>query len=468
MDGKIIVFVLLLLFCWLICTPLICYGGYQIYQKRHNQIILKRHPTITIISCIISFIGTAIYSPLFLCGFTFHKDSPIVAFYNYTSPFLFPLIVYSLFYLLFLRFWHLFFDIKWMQSSRSAEWKSFLSMDAVKSDWFLNNKHSYGNIIYSFKLILIPWSISIIIMTILEYIHIFIYVQNVFIQLLWSILNFLFFAIPTFTMIFVWIKTPKFKDPFFIVYESLMSFRAILLMFLSYIIIVLSPLLGATPYTRHLLGCIFGILLYTWLALFYTLYALKITDTDKNKRNQNVSEESITNSSNISQATPSTSTSITMVNTNINNKKMSIDDEMSNMLGSAELFDEFMNHLRNEFSSELLLCFCELVQFKNSIRNNDDEEMTMSKCQNAVLDCDFIPDSFIVYGKLEEVLEHFNKNNHNIAIVDEYDDNMIRGHLLYLKYMSAGSELQINLSHSQNNSLREQLSLNNNRYEKKK
>ena len=103
-----------------------------------------------------------------------------------------------------------------------------------------------------------------------------------------------------------------------------------------------------------------------------------------------------------------------------------------------------MHHLSKEWSMEILLAFVEMTQFQSKIKEEyqdmQSDKMTFTALQDALLENEQIPKSFIVY---EDVTDD---------VKDKMTELKIRACELYDKYI-VGKELEINISHEQ----REQL-----------
>ena len=101
--------------------------------------------------------------------------------------------------------------------------------------------------------------------------------------------------------------------------------------------------------------------------------------------------------------------------------------EMRNILSNGDLFDGFMTHLLHEYCSEALLSVIEFIQFKDRIRMENADRFEDHGMVQIILP-DSVPDSAIVHG--ERGLDY---KSMAMELVD--------------KYISVGSDFQINISH---------------------
>lgn len=259
----------------------------------------------------------------------------------------------------------------------------------------------------------------------------------------------------------LWYKTPDLNDSFGIIQESRIAMRIGFVLLILYPIISITPLMGVTEFTRRILGNILNSSLYITSGLYYTLYAIKLAKKYGNNGSGSMFPSTPPSYSNQltlknvrhHQALNSSSTSSN------NNTPKSVDNLMQRVLSQDVSFNEFMSHLSNEFSMELLLSFVEFVQFKSAIRETQqfklDDDSVISEAQKTVLQNGFIPSSFVVHGNYDKVVQDFHDNYHtkiNVEILNnnEHDkilkEYQIRGCILYHKYVNSSSAMQINLS----------------------
>merc|ERR1712176_1232649 len=106
--------------------------------------------------------------------------------------------------------------------------------------------------------------------------------------------------------------------------------------------------------------------------------------------------------------------------------KSSTDQRMRQMLMNEEKFEDFIQFMIKEFSSESILSFVEFVQFKQRMIESLDGGKTSGVVWDNYVLSDALPQSSIVFGDAKEFKEC--------------------AHLLYEKYIKIGAELEVNLS----------------------
>ena len=121
---------------------------------------------------------------------------------------------------------------------------------------------------------------------------------------------------------------------------------------------------------------------------------------------------------------------------NTNDVQISVTDKLRSTLSDEQKFEQFVQWMYGEFSSETILAFIELVQFK---------EFMMNEIKNEGVECKWrfyenIPKSSIISSlKTKEIAQ---------TGVENQRDNEYRkiAHRLYAKYIKIGTELEVNIS----------------------
>ena len=342
----------------------------------------------------------------------------------------------------------------YLGSTNDCQWKIHVSKEILKKCWFLVHKNTYGSINYIFKLALIPYAFSVLLSLSIA-VYSFFFAMK-FSDIISFSQNFVLMGVPAIVTAILWHTTPDLNDSFGVIKENRIAMRIGLMLLIIYGVIVITPFLGATEFTRRILGVINNYMMQFFAGTLYTFYAIKFT---KQYDQRLLTPSSISSKSADKHLTlqhihhvltPSTSSY----------SNVSVDTLMEMVLSQDRAFNEFMSHLSQEFSIELLLSFVEFVQFKAAIRSSKElvlkKDLKISAAQQTVLQNEFIPKSFVVHGDLRKVVKDFNDRYRNVNIEDvcngddEHDKILkqyqIRGYILYYKFIDSSSEFQVNLS----------------------
>ena len=125
--------------------------------------------------------------------------------------------------------------------------------------------------------------------------------------------------------------------------------------------------------------------------------------------------------------------------------------KLFHVLTNKQTIELFMQHLANEFSQELLLCFLQIIQWKRAFYYayqtiNNGKTIKTDQCHHVCPIGSIMPWSSIVK-------KHFPLKSDNKTFKNIKDDKelLIRAkkasHDIHLKYIQVGSELEINISH---------------------
>ena len=147
--------------------PAMIYGTYSFGKYRHNILIGKRYPSLTLIAVIgilthsISWTFATLSENKILLPYTYYAK--VLRFIG-TSFFIWPIM---------LRFWMLFYNINWIYQTQNQNWKSIIDPSfkhptkyyAQTKQWFIVNHKKYGNYRLLKKylpMIIIGWAIILI------------------------------------------------------------------------------------------------------------------------------------------------------------------------------------------------------------------------------------------------------------------------------------------------------------------
>eukprot|EP01084_Bolivina_argentea_P026161 48597_1 len=432
-QVKIAICVAILCIYWLIWTPMLIYNIYQFYSKSNEILIQKRNPKLTCLHSIVSLIGFAFYGSIYLL-YSSQFNSTISKITNKTMNITFPLIAYSFVWGVVFKYYLLCFEINWIKAMHTNAWKEQINKSENMTNFFLVYKNSYGSIKFALTVVLIILILSIAI----YWIVIIIFGD---ITVIFSIVNLLMTLIPTLLTATFWYMTPNIFDKFDIVIECriLIIFGAIYI--LSYLCVAISPLFGATAYTRQITGNIVGSTAYFVVGMFELSFSLRKLRLSKHENDLKRYIEHHAAGS-------------------IQEKHHNIHKSMADIMSDSDLFDIFMDHLRKEFSLEMGLAYIEFVQYKRLIDIKlfpQQNKMIECKEQICIINNEEIPKSFIVYSDVNDVnIEQLNKQQLNIlSLEDDKNDSLnyrndlsqyqLKAFLLYNKYIRVNSDFEINI-----------------------
>ena len=281
-------------------------------------------------------------------------------------------------------------------------------------------------------------------------------------NLAWTVCNAAAGFFPIIFVTILWNRTPKIDDEFRIIKEArYFTWMAITAIFL-YLLVGFTPALGATRFTRYILGNISGVIDLSTATLWYLCYPLYVARVHEREQCPNGLQSAHVK----------------------NLSAQSYHTTLVKILSKEASISAYMEHLKNEWSMELLLSFIEFTQFKHVIiqmfRNEIDEEILdkyhrSEQRQQAILKNPCIPYSSIVHSglkKIDKLVDYVgikiqaksyseggkDYENSSADIVDaensasSYDQKSCKDYhdkawSLCKKYVENGGEFQINLPH---------------------
>eukprot|EP01084_Bolivina_argentea_P044526 81932_1 len=420
----------LVLYTWIsLCVLTFILGILQIYAYhrfttiQHLVIIQKRYPTIVKVEAIaavfLAFITIPIWSNDSFKATNFGIEGSEEYLYEIGTI----LTVLNMHFIADIevgRLWLISFNLHYLHASKNQQWKSQIDHSFAQKDWYLKNLKTYGNKKYVITRVFIWFVISTAIPLILFY------TVFGFTHLHWyGLVDALFYSIPVIIIIYTYYKCPKdANDNFLFHYEfritvtiyglSLIAyFINQIVFFMGFIVInhsintLLAMFVAAPPSLLSTVWVPRKILsLKTWNQSYRDVLKRARCDVDKHA-------------------------------TDVENPKMDLDAKLYETLKHEKTFEIFVEWMAREFSSESILCFIELVQFKEYIvQYIQNKNVIDNESYDKYLNCLYneIPKSNIV------------SENNNIMYINEMDRIKNISHLLFEKYIQYDSEFEINIA----------------------
>eukprot|EP01084_Bolivina_argentea_P286459 491392_1 len=137
-----ITLVILTLILWLIIAPLCIWCLYNYYSFKDNIIIQKRCYGLTMIWAIFTTIYLTIERPLYLLNITLSiSDTSTAAQIRIGfGLLLFQVFFYGSSWMLALKYWKIFYSIKWAKATMNGKWKMHLNHVELNKNWYLRKK----------------------------------------------------------------------------------------------------------------------------------------------------------------------------------------------------------------------------------------------------------------------------------------------------------------------------------------
>ena len=462
-------------------------GCVQVYGlclfKKHDSLVIiqRRYPKIVMMEsmmcCIALFVSLPIDYNTAMDAFSFSRSE-----YNQIITFCGIVISsYSPFFMLVAegtRIWLISYDLHYLSSSKNSKWKSQIDASFADKDWYLRNLSTWGNRQFVGKYCFIYYILASTSKTIM---HTVIEAVDRDYLLIYHFTNFLFCVTPTFTVFYVYFKTPKrLNDEFLFQYE--LKWTTILwgVGFICYVSAIAVDSMGyhrmsytmtslitiGSLYSPALLSTVVVptkiIAMKSWDAASPTFYrSTRIKHSEKTKKQREMAPVDY-----------------------VLKLRETLDDEAK--------FEAFIEWMYREFSSENILSFIELVQFKQWIKDELRRTGSLSDSVETVNTqsdqydyklYDKMPKSSIIYeincgeeeGAEESIVEtpvapaivisetvslsanEGETGKHIVLEVPELEDVDTRSrnvqmrarkiaHLFYKKYIKTGSVMEINIS----------------------
>eukprot|EP01083_Nonionella_stella_P187131 686921_1 len=392
------------------------YGLYGFYSIQHLVIIRKRYPKLVMIEAIAVIFLCLLVIPLWynilLNAIGLNEYVNVIGWITIAPT------NHLIANTEACRLWLMSFNLHYLHSSKNKKWISEIDHSFADKDWYMINKNTYGNRNYVISRVVIYYVIAASIST-----SCFLYFHLDALHLS-TLIDGLLFSFPVCCIIYTSFKCRKHdsNDNFWFHYEIKLSTIIYSTGFVFYFITTLVQYLGF-----DLLHVVF-----LFLLSIYTMMSPSLVSTlwipQKILSNETWKAHHAANPS----ATITTGDVVIMnqINTDVMQRSDTILDRLNTILFcDEETFESFVHWLYREFSNETILCFIELVQFKQYVmRNIDDESL-----QCAYTLYENVPKSSIVYAQFKDE-EDESKKCTNMA------------HELYAKYIQVQGKFQVNIS----------------------
>ena len=112
-EASLVILVLFWIIYWFILYPILIYYTIRFYQLRFTQIIRKRFYHLTLALAITSIFTISVYSPYYLLRVYFIAQNTTYKTMDLIYVPMYSGCIYSIAALLALRFWCLWFYVKW-------------------------------------------------------------------------------------------------------------------------------------------------------------------------------------------------------------------------------------------------------------------------------------------------------------------------------------------------------------------
>lgn len=285
----------------------------------------KRRPELVLLINIFAILILLIGYPLTILThwgwhFTPNNDSTLYFILDILGDIIFIPTYYFGATLIVLRYWMIYYEIQFSNSSLNMEWKTYISnnMENIhKEKWFIQHRKTFGNLPFLMKRVIIQTSILSVILIAASIIYsplnitqfdLYIYIS--------TLLHFILFVI----LITIYKKMPFFHDTIYLYRE----FRLISHFWFATLFIFTMSITIKTIFGNHIvfkcieyLSGMFIVFIVSFLSTFYVLYQFKYLTQRKRRPSQQ--------------------------------------NKLQNILQDNDLFELFMQHLIHEFSMESLL-----------------------------------------------------------------------------------------------------------------
>eukprot|EP01083_Nonionella_stella_P128966 390937_1 len=394
------------------------YGLYGFYSIQHLVIIRKRYPKLVMIEAIAVIFLCLLVIPLWynilLNAIGLNEYVNVIGWITIAPT------NHLIANTEACRLWLMSFNLHYLHSSKNKKWKSEIDHSFATKDWYILNKNKYGNRNYVISRAVIYYVIASVVST-----SCFLYFRFDTLHLS-QLIDGLLFSVPVGFVIYTYFHCPKHhesNDNFYFHYEIKAITFIYCTSFLFYFTSTLVQYLG-----HHLLHVVLLLVLSVYGILFPSLVS---TLWIKKKILANETWNAAHRASITSNRRGTTGDMAVMnqINGDIEKQRRTTLQRLDVMFNDEDLFESFVFWMYREFSNESILCFIELVQFKQYLMNN----ISDGSLQPEFILYDNVPKSSIVYTQFKDE-EDESKKCTNMA------------HELYAKYIVLYAELEVNIS----------------------
>eukprot|EP01084_Bolivina_argentea_P139834 245939_1 len=429
MATNVVLILSIVLFCIAYCIylPIAIYSIHYFTQFADNIVIQKRHARGTITLSIFALI-TMLGEPTRALAQGFNQKWEWWLFIPTAVSTV--MLAFSFLTKVFLTY----FDIKYAKIIIESEWKQVINPTTDKKNWFIIHKSDYNTFNYWKKHLIFMTLFTMISMYLWEVIYIYPHHQDIKTIYINSI-GILYTLFPVLTVAYLRWKTPRFIDHFQIRHEI----QLILIPGACLLILLVPLMISYQSITDQLINDLLH-LLSLFIFSTYSLYVIFICTVWVIRKNSG--RISAASNANLTVQNHSNVT----LNIEMNDDKKNL-VTLENVLNTKQGFAAFMSHVGAEFSTEILLCLVELLQFQNYIfeycLQYYDNKLTETKLDKMhfIEMTDYVPKSSIVYTNLTKPEVSKTENND-----DKVLELMAKAHRLYRKYIKFNCSLEINIS----------------------
>eukprot|EP01084_Bolivina_argentea_P123713 219228_1 len=454
MDVLDIAGLIFIAFNYAILCPLLLFCTYLFHKIDKSHPILKYRDKSLVYTLNAMMLVTLLIERVYancVSVWTFINMSPNWMFYL-----LFSISWWSAFFLFAVKVFQLYYKQQYVIASQDIIWKKEINPNIANENWFIKNKHTYGNGNYCLKISFILFSISCLINTSVSYL----FSEGVILDFTQYVLA----SIPILFSLVMCYKSRNIKDVYHIRNEISCQCVIIMLALFIYLCTFLyykltSPHSQITAMRmewlfRNLVAqlCAIG------LALISTIYPIYL-----------VSEYDYNIQTDIKQQIDTTSDKN---NNNLSNSRNAFVYKNKNLctikhiISNYDSYKAFMQYLTSEFALESLLYLTELIMTKHQIYKNKNEipfqYITVRKTQVApgAIEIDLCSkprndaignnDIYCYFYNKDGVIKEKLNISSQIpisAIVKNNENNLeTQMKMLYNKYIKSSAQHELNLS----------------------
>eukprot|EP01084_Bolivina_argentea_P307991 532439_1 len=386
---------------------ILLYSWYRFYKVRDNMLVIKRRGWLVIygVPCVIVLflIGAPLTDFLYWKWDTPPNINPTVALIgDIMNDLLHTPFRYFGAYIIALRYWLIYYDVQFSNSSSNLEWKQYITSSLqylCEEKWWVDHRKDYGNETY-----LLPRVFFVtILLSIIQILFSFLYSPIGILFPIYGYVNLIIMLVPVIWIIYLMKKFPESNDTIYAYKECrLIAIYWIGGYVLYLCLVIIETMIGKTYLTDFMSQFIGNttVFIISFLSTFWVLEQLQLWRLNDHVYNLETSVQE-------------------------SDKKLAL----RAILRDEKLLNSFMQHLIGEFSIECLLCVIEATQYKKHFMDVFNVELYDYHLPE--LPKDFLK-SDIVY----------NDGNDNSSKLNCFLDKV---HKLYVKYIKIGAEFEINI-----------------------